>query len=121
MAPTVSPCEPSQRSHGDTLILFDVDGTLAVPAQPAHEDIVQLLAELGGKYAVGIVGAGDFEKQQMQLGGPDLRARLDFVFSENGVHAFSGSEAIALQEHRGAPWKGSLGYISDRFGADTGF
>lgn len=108
MAPTVSPCEPSQRSHGDTLILFDVDGTLAVPAQPAHEDIVQLLAELGGKYAVGIVGAGDFEKQQMQLGGPDLRARLDFVFSENGVHAFRGQKQLhckSIAEHLGkARW-----------------
>mmetsp|Transcript_17679 Transcript_17679/g.35931 ORF Transcript_17679/g.35931 Transcript_17679/m.35931 type:complete len:84 (+) Transcript_17679:184-435(+) len=45
-------------------------------------------------YQVGIVGAGDFEKQQGQLGGPDLRERLDFCFSENGVHAWRGSQLL---------------------------
>ena len=77
------------RKHGRTLILFDVDGTLAVPAQKAPDEIVAMLAQLRREHAVGIVGAGDFEKQQGQLGGPGLRERLDFVFSENGVHAFS--------------------------------
>jgi len=82
-------CTPlSQRPEGSTLILFDVDGTLAVPAQLAEPEIVQMLDELRQRYAVGIVGAGDFKKQERQLGGADLSARLDFVFSENGVHAF---------------------------------
>lgn len=85
---------PHARPHGGTLILFDVDGTLAVPAQPANEAMIRLLARLRSKYAVGIVGAGDFNKQQMQLGGPDLRERLDFCFSENGVHAFRGTEQL---------------------------
>ena len=68
------------------LILFDVDGTLAVPAQKAPEQMLELLATLRARgYLVGIVGAGDFEKQQGQLGGADLRERLDFVFSENGM------------------------------------
>lgn len=104
MAPQVSSSQPCTRSHGDTLILFDVDGTLAVPAQPAKDDIIEVLAELRLDYAVGIVGAGDFEKQQMQLGGPDLRSRLDFVFSENGVHAFRGEEQLhckSIAEHLG--------------------
>lgn len=92
------------RTHGSTLILFDVDGTLAVPAQPAKTDMIELLAELRKTYAVGIVGAGDFEKQQMQLGGPDLRSRLDFVFSENGVHSFRGQQQLhckSIAEHLG--------------------
>mgnify|MGYP006082754925 CR=1 FL=1 len=68
------------------LILFDVDGTLAVPAQKAPEQMLELLATLRARgYLVGIVGAGDFEKQQGQLGGPDLRERLDYCFSENGM------------------------------------
>ena len=36
----------SSRKNGKTLILFDVDGTLAVPAQPAKPAIVEMLAEL---------------------------------------------------------------------------
>ena len=41
-----------------------------------------------------IVGAGDFEKQEGQLGGPGLKQRLDFCFSENGVHAFRGEQLL---------------------------
>ena len=70
------------------LILFDVDGTLAVPAQLAMPEVPQMLAKLREQYCVGIVGAGDFGKQQRQLGGYDMRKQFDFVFSENGVHAF---------------------------------
>jgi phosphomannomutase len=103
-----NPPHPGTRPHSDTLILFDVDGTLAVPAQPAKEDMIELLARLRRDYVVGIVGAGDFQKQQMQLGGPDLRDRLDFVFSENGVHAFSGQQELhckSIAEHLGeARW-----------------
>ena len=78
-----------------TLILFDVDGTLAVPAQKADDAIVKMLANLRERgYLVGIVGAGDFEKQEGQLGGPGLRKRLDFCFSENGVHSFQGETLL---------------------------
>merc|ERR1712151_810056 len=90
----LSKARPASRRHGDKLILFDVDGTLAIPAQPAKADMITLLSRLRQDYAVGIVGAGDFEKQQGQLGGPGLRDRLDFVFSENGVHAFRGEKMI---------------------------
>ena len=64
---------PDRRKNGKTLILFDVDGTLAVPAQLAKPAIVEMLARLRKDYAVGIVGAGDFVKQQRQLGGHDMR------------------------------------------------
>lgn len=79
-----------------TVVLFDVDGTLAVPAQKAPDAIVEMLAELRARdgFLVGIIGAGDFEKQQGQLGGPGLLRRLDFVFSENGVHAFRGERLL---------------------------
>jgi len=92
------------RTHGRTLVLFDVDGTLAVPAQPASVEIIELLAKLRDHYAVGIVGAGDFEKQQGQLGGPDLRDRLDFCFSENGVHSYRSQRLLhskSIADHLG--------------------
>ena len=98
---------PCERRNGDTLILFDVDGTLTVPAQRADEAMVSLLARLRKRYAVGIVGAGDYEKQTMQLHG-DLHARLDFVFSENGVHAWRAGKCLhckSIVEHLGqARW-----------------
>ena len=95
------------------LVLFDVDGTLAVPAQKASSETIAMLATLRARgYLVGIVGAGDFEKQQGQLGGPGLLERLDFCFSENGVHAFRGRELLhrkSLIEHLGAArWEAFL-------------
>ena len=100
---------PDMADVKPALILFDVDGTLAVPAQPASAAMIQTLANLrAGGYLVGIVGAGDFEKQQGQLGGPDLRERLDFCFSENGVHSFQGTTQLhckSMREHLGeARW-----------------
>jgi phosphomannomutase len=99
-----------RRLRRKVLVLFDVDGTLAVPAQKAPDEILAMLADLRERsYLVGIVGAGDFEKQQGQLGGPDLRQRLDFCFSENGVHAFRGETLLhrkSIVEHVGAElWK----------------
>jgi len=97
-----SPCD---RPDGQTLVLFDVDGTLAVPAQKAPQEIIDMLARLRERYVVGIVGAGDFKKQEGQLGGAPLVERLDYCFSENGVHAFRGSEEIhckSIVDHLGA-------------------
>eukprot|EP00966_Prymnesium_polylepis_P321458 7377778-Prymnesium_polylepis.1 len=122
----------ADRPNGRTLVLFDVDGTLAVPAQKAPEAIVDMLARLRERYSVGIVraasllalllaspphlhalaparpraqvGAGDYKKQEGQLGGPNLQERLDYCFSENGVHAFRGTEQIhckSIVEHLG--------------------
>ena len=94
-----------------TLILFDVDGTLAVPAQKADDAIPAMLAKLRERgYLVGIVGAGDYEKQEGQLAaGGSLRKALDFTFSENGVHAFKAEELIhqkSIVDHVGeARWK----------------
>lgn len=92
------------------LVLFDVDGTLAVPAQKAEPAILRMFERLKERgYRVGIVGAGDFEKQQGQLGGPGLKKRLDYIFSENGVHSFQGEKLLhckSIVEHLGEErWK----------------
>lgn len=93
----------SERKCGDTLVLFDVDGTLTVPAQKGSQDMIDLLARLRKDYAVGIVGAAHFEKQQDQLLG-DLNGKFDYVFAENGVHAFRAGTQIhckSMAEHLG--------------------
>jgi len=84
----------AERLRRRTLVLFDVDGTLAVPAQQAEESTIEMLARLREHYTVGIVGAGTFKQQQWQLGGEGLLRRLDFCFSENGVHAFRGERLL---------------------------
>lgn len=95
--PSQLPLPISEREYGTTLILFDVDGTLNVAGQDSTPEMLSLLASLRQRYAVGIVGAGEFAKQQRQLGGGDLSAQFDFCFSENGVHAFAHGAQIHLK------------------------
>lgn len=110
-----------------TVILFDVDGTLAVPAQKADQPIVDMLAKLREHgYLVGIVGAGDYAKQEGQLGGPSLRSRLDFCFSENGVHAFKGETMIhqkSIVDHVGetrwAEFEAGLAELQERISGEA--
>lgn len=77
-------------------------------------------------YLVGIVGAGDFEKQQGQLGGPGLRQRLDFCFSENGVHSFRGETMLhcksiieQLGEERWKEFEVGLSKLLERVSAEA--
>ena len=93
----------ASRSQGRTLVLFDIDGTLAVPAQKASDEMLALLAKLRTTHAMGTVGAAEYEKQELQLGG-DLVGKFDFVFSESGVHAFRDAKLIhnkSMAEHLG--------------------
>ena len=62
--PTSSPCadDPTplsiaERPYGQTLVLFDVDGTLSMPTQKAPDAVLTMLANLRRECVVGIVGA----------------------------------------------------------------
>eukprot|EP01063_Lacrimia_lanifica_P028309 TRINITY_DN4106_c0_g2_i5.p2 TRINITY_DN4106_c0_g2~~TRINITY_DN4106_c0_g2_i5.p2 ORF type:complete len:258 (+),score=147.59 TRINITY_DN4106_c0_g2_i5:69-842(+) len=86
----------SERKHGKTLIMFDVDGTLTVPRKPATDDMIATLAELRKDYAIALVGGSDLKKQYEQMG-PDVLKMFDFVFAENGLHAFEYEKEIFRQ------------------------
>eukprot|EP01064_Diplonema_japonicum_P027133 TRINITY_DN3895_c0_g1_i1.p2 TRINITY_DN3895_c0_g1~~TRINITY_DN3895_c0_g1_i1.p2 ORF type:complete len:254 (+),score=85.29 TRINITY_DN3895_c0_g1_i1:55-816(+) len=86
----------TDRKHGKTLVLFDVDGTLTVPRKPATQEMFDALAELRKEYTIGIVGGSDLVKQYEQLGDGVLK-NFDYVFAENGLHAFKDGEEIFKQ------------------------
>ena len=77
----------SARKHSDVLILFDVDGTLTAPRKVVTPDMLETLAELRKEYTVGLVGGSDLSKQREQLG-DNVLSLFDYVFAENGLHAF---------------------------------
>lgn len=81
----------SEPSRSNTLLLFDVDGTLTVPMKVNHHhnhlylsdwpnvdeimrdqeatpEMLQLLQSVRQKATIGIVGGSNFSKQQEQLG-----------------------------------------------------
>eukprot|EP01112_Ceratiomyxa_fruticulosa_P004303 TRINITY_DN1479_c0_g1_i3.p1 TRINITY_DN1479_c0_g1~~TRINITY_DN1479_c0_g1_i3.p1 ORF type:complete len:248 (+),score=48.68 TRINITY_DN1479_c0_g1_i3:113-856(+) len=71
-------------SREDTIVLFDVDGTLTKPRNAATPEMKEMLAELRKRVNVGVVGGSDLNKIREQLGSI---SEFDYVFSENGLMA----------------------------------
>jgi len=82
------------------ICLFDVDGTLTPARQTITEDVANYLSKLKEKCLVGLVGGSDFVKIAEQMGAKsndDLTSKFDYVFAENGLVAFRGTEKIGQQ------------------------
>ncbi|KAL1847557.1 hypothetical protein VTK73DRAFT_10326 [Phialemonium thermophilum] len=81
----------------NTICLFDVDETLSKSRQPATAEMLNLLARLRQKCAIGFVGGSNLAKQQEQLGTPDVSVTtlFDFCFAENGLTAYKNGVPLA--------------------------
>ena len=80
----------------ETLVLFDVDGTLTKHRNVITQDVNNALKQLSDAgAAVGIVGGSDFCKIAEQLDTPveELKKKFDYVFSENGLVGFEKDPA----------------------------
>ncbi|KAK9383664.1 eukaryotic phosphomannomutase [Kockiozyma suomiensis] len=69
--------------------------------------MLELLAQLRTKAAIGFVGGSDFVKQQEQLG-ENVLELFDYCFSENGLTAYKLGEKLASQSFIG--WIGEEKY-----------
>ncbi|POS68902.1 Sec53-like protein [Diaporthe helianthi] len=80
----------------NTICLFDVDGTLTPARRSVSAEMLNLLARLRQKCAIGFVGGSDLVKQQEQLGTPDVAVTtlFDFCFAENGLTAYKNGEQL---------------------------
>lgn len=81
----------------NTICLFDVDGTLTPARRYVSPEILNLLARLRQKCAIGFVGGSNLVKQQEQLGTPDVAVTtlFDFCFAENGLTAYKNGVSLA--------------------------
>lgn len=93
--------EWADRERPETLVLFDVDGTLSPSRKAASPEMLQLLAELKKKTAIGYVGGSDLAKQIEQLGDDAAKTLFDFSFSENGATAFRKGKLICQESFIG--------------------
>ncbi|KAI1828446.1 eukaryotic phosphomannomutase [Xylaria intraflava] len=86
--PTYPPLE--DRPIKNTIVLFDVDGTLSPARRSATPEVLAVLSALRKKVAIGYVGGSDMSKQQEQLGAVDrpVTSMFDYSFSENGLTAW---------------------------------
>lgn len=105
MAPASIPI--SERPLSDTLVLFDVDGTLTPARLEISDEMKNLLVELRKKVVIGFVGGSDLPKQREQLG-DDVLEQFDWAFSENGLTAYKEGKQLASQSFIG--WLGDEKY-----------
>ncbi|KAI8874321.1 eukaryotic phosphomannomutase [Ramicandelaber brevisporus] len=90
----------ADRAHPDTIVLFDVDGTLTPARRDVTPDVLAMLADLRKKAVIGFVGGSDLAKQEEQLGA-DVLAQFDFCFSENGLTAYRLGRKLESQSFIG--------------------
>lgn len=91
---TVTPI--SDRPQKNTIVLFDVDGTLTPARLTISDEMRQLLKDLRQKVVIGFVGGSDLAKQKEQLG-DNVLLDFDYCFSENGLTAYKSGTALASQ------------------------
>ena len=81
------------RCRQDTLVLFDVDGTLSAARQEAKPEMKSLLKKLKEKVSIGLVSGSDLSKICEQMG-QDCISEFDYVFAENGLVAYKQEKLI---------------------------
>lgn len=103
-----------ERAIKDTLVLFDVDGTLTPARQGVSPDMLAMLSKLRTQVAIGFVGGSDLVKQQEQLATSDVNGTLtnsspqhvlkhlvvdlfDYAFAENGLIAYRESQQMSSE------------------------
>ncbi|ORX59487.1 phosphomannomutase [Hesseltinella vesiculosa] len=86
----------SDREQPDTLVLFDVDGTLTPARLTVSDEMLQTLKDLRKKVVIGFVGGSDLCKQEEQLG-DDVLNMFDFCFPENGLTAYRLAQKLPSQ------------------------
>ncbi|KAJ9060561.1 Phosphomannomutase 1, variant 3 [Entomophthora muscae] len=86
----------SDRKFPDTLVLFDVDGTLTPARKSIEPEMLEVLKELREKVAIGFVGGSDLVKQEEQIGANVLEL-FDFCFAENGLTAYKIGKILSSE------------------------
>ena len=71
----------------------------SISLQPANPRVLEWLARLRQKVAIGFVGGSDLAKQQEQLGSQTVpvTSLFDFCFSENGLTAYKSGVPLESQ------------------------
>ena len=79
----------------NSLILFDIDGTLTDKQKSIKDDMIGLLYRLKNKdnIDIGIIDGNDYKKQKEQLGSDTIKL-FKWIFSENGLASYNDNKLI---------------------------
>lgn len=81
----------------ETVLLFDVDGTLTKSRQVITSEMLQFLCNVSNHVAVALVGGSDMSKIEEQIGGVAQIQHFDYVFPENGLVALQKGKELARE------------------------
>lgn len=81
----------------DTLLLFDMDGTLTPARKVIEDDMFEFMGQIQEKVTWGLVGGSDIKKIAEQMGGMERLMKFDYVFAENGLVAYKKGELIGKE------------------------
>ncbi|EDR25287.1 phosphomannomutase, putative [Entamoeba dispar SAW760] len=87
----------------NTILLFDMDGTLTKPRNKITQEMKTFLQEAGKKIDLGVVSGSDLPKLKEQLG-DDVTEYFRYVFCENGLVTYKDGVCIgklSFKEHVG--------------------
>jgi len=80
----------------NTIVLFDVDGTLTKPRNAITSEMKAVLRDLRKRVTTGVVGGSDVPKIKEQLGETTLED-FDYVFGENGLTSYHLGKIIGVE------------------------
>uniref|UniRef100_A0A2R5L8Q1 Phosphomannomutase n=1 Tax=Ornithodoros turicata TaxID=34597 RepID=A0A2R5L8Q1_9ACAR len=81
----------------ETILLFDVDGTLTKSRQLITREMFDFLRDVMSDVAVALVGGSDLCKIEEQMGGATAIEEFDYVFAENGLVSLRKGKEFARE------------------------
>jgi phosphomannomutase len=83
----------SQMNRDNTVVIFDIDGTIAHHGEVVSADMRAFLQELRKKVSVALIGGSPLRQMHDKVG-ETIEHDVDFVFGENGLVAYGHGKLL---------------------------
>jgi len=84
----------STLTRENTIVIFDVDGTITEHGKTVTDEFLQILQEMRKKMRVGVISGGTIEQMLVRLGGKVSHEHYDYIFCENSCQTYQGGKLI---------------------------
>lgn len=79
-----------------SIILFDIDGTLTLPAKPIESNMLELLKKLSQTYDIALATSSQLSKIESQVSPNVLNLEyIKYIFSQNGTVTYKDGKLIS--------------------------
>lgn len=81
-------------NRDNTIVLFDIDGTLTKPRNIISSEMKQILEKLMKTVSIGLVSGSNSLKIKEQMDEKNIETKYDFIFYENGLVSYGHGKFI---------------------------